>query len=116
MVGRPRKATSTKPANSLEQRLWDAAETKLFQEAFSEKAAEQGKSRLRRMQDDGGDTYRSMQAGAIALATGIYQGIHNPLVHLDPSHDIDEQTALEYLAALSILARWVYDSTVEEAG
>ena len=90
----------------------DINETKLFQEAFSEKAAEPGKSRLRRRTPDQSDTYRSVQRGAMALAEGIYAGIRNPLNHEDPS-DIDEQLALEYLAALSVLARWVDESALE---
>ena len=92
----------------------DVSETKLFQEVFSEKAAELGKSRLRRMANDGSDTYRSVQRGAMALADGIYAGIRNPFNHEDPK-DIDEQVALEYLAALSVLARWVDESKVETA-
>lgn len=90
----------------------DLSETKLFQEVFSDKPAEPGKARLRRMANDGSDTYRSVQRGAMALAEGIYAGIRNPFNHEDP-RDIDEQVALEYLAALSVLARWVDESTVE---
>ncbi len=90
----------------------DVSETKLFQEAFSEKPAEAGKTRLRRMKDDGSDTYKSVQRGAMALAEGIYAGIRNPFNHEDP-RDIEEQIALEYLAALSVLARWVDESEVE---
>ena len=90
----------------------DLSETKLFQEVFSDKPAESGKPRLRRMANDGSDTYRSVQRGAMALAEGIYAGIRNPFNHEDP-RDIDEQVALEYLAALSVLSRWVDDSTVE---
>lgn len=92
----------------------DISETKLFQEAFSEKAPTTGKARLRRMPNDGSDTYKSVQRGAMALAEGIYAGIRNPFNHEDPK-DIDEQVALEYLAALSVLARWVDESTVEPA-
>lgn len=90
----------------------DVSETKLFQEAFSVDAPSTGKSRLRRMANDGSDTYKSVQRGAMSLAEGIYAGIRNPFNHEDPK-DIDEQVALEYLAALSVLARWVDDSTVE---
>lgn len=92
----------------------DVSETKLFQEAFSTDASVPGKSRLRRMTDDGSDTYRSMQRGAMALAEGIFVGIRNPFGHATPQ-EIDEQTALEYLASLSVLARWVDDSTGETA-
>ena len=49
----------------------DLSETKLFQEAFSEKPAEAGKPRLRRMAKDGSDTYKSAQRGVMALAEGM---------------------------------------------
>ena len=104
------KKVNAETQNRLGRR--DISETKLFQEAFSEKAAEPGKSRLRRMKPDRSDTYRSLQRGAMALAEGIYAGIRNPFNHEDPS-DINEQLALEYLAALSVLARWVDESEVE---
>ena len=93
----------------------DLSETRLFQEAFTEKPAEAGKARLRRMTPDGGDTYKSVQRGAMALAEGIFAGIRNPLSH-EAEQELDEQVALEYLAALSVLARWVDESSVERAG
>ena len=93
----------------------DLSETKLFQEAFSEKAAESGKVRLRRMTQDGSDTYKSVQRGAMALAEGIFAGIRNPMSH-EADQELDEQVALEYLAALSVLARWVDESSVERPG
>jgi hypothetical protein len=52
----------------------------------------------------------------MALAEGIYAGIRNPFNHEDPgTQDVDVQVALEYLAALSVLARWVDESELEEA-
>ncbi len=93
----------------------DLSETKLFQEAFTEKPAEAGKARLRRMTPDGSDTYKSVQRGAMALAEGIFAGIRNPLSH-EADQELDGQVALEYLAALSVLARWVDESSVEHAG
>ncbi|MBF6188924.1 TIGR02391 family protein [Nocardia farcinica] len=104
------KKVNAETQNKVERR--DISETKLFQESFSDKAAEPGKKRLRRMQPEVSDTYRSVQRGAMALAEGIYAGIRNPFNHEDPK-DIDEQVALEYLAALSVLARWVDQSEVE---
>lgn len=66
------------------------------------------------MAPDGSDTYKSMQRGVMSLAEGIYAGIRNPFNHESP-HDVDEQVALEYLAALSVLARWVDESMLETA-
>lgn len=94
----------------------DVSETALFNEAFSDNVAALGKARLRRTKPDGSDTYKSMQRGARSLAEGIYAGIRNPFGHGDPSTmDIDEQVGLEYLAAISVLARWVDDARVEVA-
>ncbi len=92
----------------------DVGETKLFQEAFTLDAPAVGKPRLRRKKADGSDTHKSMQRGAMALAEGIYAGIRNPFNHEDPK-DIDEQVGLEYLAALSVLARWVDEAVLEVA-
>lgn len=92
----------------------DISETDLFKQAFSLDAPKPGKARLRRMKDDGSDTYRSVQRGAMNLAEGVFAGIRNPLSH-EADQELSEQEALEYLAALSVLARWVDDSTVETA-
>lgn len=92
----------------------DLSETKLFQESFSTDVPKAGKARLRRMKDDGSDTYKSVQRGAMALAEGVFAGIRNPLSHED-DQELTEQEALEYLAALSVLARWVDTAEVEAA-
>ncbi|APF34908.1 TIGR02391 family protein [Microbacterium paludicola] len=91
----------------------DVTEKALFDQAFSDAPASPGKSRLRRMRPDGSETFKSMQRGARCLAEGIFAGIRNPLSHEDPV-DIPEQVALEHLAGLSILARWVDDSCLDE--
>ena len=64
------------------------------------------------MNPDDSDTYKSVQRGAMAFAEGIFAGIRNPLSH-EVDQELTEQEALEYLAALSVLARWVDESTVE---
>lgn len=92
----------------------DVSETNLFKQAFSADDPTVGKSRLRRMNDDGSDTYKSVQRGTMAFAEGVFAGIRNPLAH-ETQHEMPEQNALEYLAALSVLARWVDESTVEAA-
>lgn len=90
----------------------DVSETKLFRESYSSDDPAPGRPRLRRMHNDGSDTYVSMQRGAMSLAEGIYAGIRNPLSH-EAEHELSEQEALEYLAAVSVLARWVDESEVE---
>lgn len=92
----------------------DLSETKLFQESFSTNEPKVGAARLRRMKDDGSDTYKSVQRGAMAFAEGVFAGIRNPLSH-EADQELSEQEALEYLAALSVLARWVDKSDVETA-
>lgn len=92
----------------------DLSETDLFKQAFSMDEPKPGKTRLRRMKDDGSGTYRSVQRGAMALAEGVFAGIRNPLSH-EADQELSEQEALEYLAALSVLARWVHTSEVEAA-
>ena len=93
----------------------DVSETDLFKQSFSLDEAKPGKSRLRRMPPEDSDTYRSLQRGAMAFAEGVFAGIRNPLSH-ETDQELSDQVALEYLAALSVLARWVDESTVEHAG
>lgn len=90
----------------------DVSETNLFKQAFSTDDATPGKARLRRMVPDASDTYKSVQRGAMAFAEGVFAGIRNPLSH-EADQELSEQEALEYLAALSVLARWVDESEVE---
>lgn len=106
------KKVNAETQNKIERR--DISETKLFQEAFSENPPESGKPRLRITPPEHSNTYRSRQRGAIHLAEGIYAGIRNPINHESPQ-DIDEQIALEYLAALSVLARWVDEAEVQQS-
>jgi len=90
----------------------EVSETDLFNQAFRLEAVQPENPRLRRMTPDDSKTYKSVQRGAMSLAVGVFAGIRNPLVHED-EHDLTEQQALEYLASLSVLARWVDDATVE---
>lgn len=92
----------------------DVSETDLFKQAFSLDPPKSGKARLRRLEDDGGDTHKSVQRGAMTFAEGVFAGIRNPLSH-EADQELSEQEALEYLAALSVLARWVDAAKVEVA-
>lgn len=106
------KKLNAETQNKLGRR--DLSETKLFNEAFSENHPSVGKPRLHRMKDDGSDTFKSLQRGARTFAEGVFAGIRNPLAH-EVGAEMSQQEALEYLAALSILARWVDGSTLEVA-
>lgn len=90
----------------------DVSETDLFKQSFTTDEPKPGKSRLRRIRDDGSDTYRSVQRGAMTFAEGVFAGIRNPLSH-EVVQELSELEALEYLAALSVLARWVDTAIVE---
>lgn len=92
----------------------DVSETDLFNQAFSEQPAAAKNPRLHRMPDDSSKTFKSVQRGARMFAEGVFAGIRNPLAH-EADQEMPEQEALEYLAALSVLARWVDESTLEVA-
>ncbi|WP_204078901.1 TIGR02391 family protein [Planotetraspora phitsanulokensis] len=90
----------------------DVSEKDLFRQAFTTKAPEPGKSRLRLMADDGSPTYSSLQDGAAAYAEGCYRAIRNPTSRT-VQNELPEAEALEQLAAFSVLARWVDAAKVE---
>ncbi|KIP53807.1 TIGR02391 family protein [Leucobacter komagatae] len=92
----------------------DLSEDDLFKQAFSEQPPAPNSPRLHRMKDDSSKTFKSAQRGARSLAEGVFAGIRNPLAH-ESEVDMPEQQALEYLAALSVLARWVDESSLETA-
>lgn len=104
------KKLNAEAQNKVERR--DVSETDLFKQAFSMDDPKLGKARLRRIRDDGSDTYKSVQRGAMIFAEGVFAGICNPLAH-EANQELSEQEALEYLAALSVLARWVDQSQTE---
>ncbi|MEU8618591.1 TIGR02391 family protein [Streptomyces sp. NPDC048623] len=91
----------------------DVSETALFLNAFSKDAPKPGQPRLRLMPDDGSDTFQSIHRGAAAFAEGCFAGIRNPNSHEDGLPELPEHEALEQLAAISVLARWVDSATVE---
>jgi hypothetical protein len=94
----------------------DLSETALFNEAFSLDAPKEGAPRLRLAEDDGAKTCQNLHRGARTFADGLYTAIRNPGMHTPPPADGgEEQLALEQLAALSLLARWVEQAEVEEA-
>ena len=106
------KKLNAETQNKLGRR--DVSEKALFDQAFGEQDPELGKPRLHRMENDGSSTFKSVQRGARFFAEGVFAGIRNPLAH-ESEQDMPEQQALEYLAALSVLARWVDESMVVKA-
>lgn len=88
----------------------DTSETDLLRQALSSDDPKAGAPRLRPRGDDGGKTALSVRRGVMAFAEGCFAGIRNPASHDDG--DLDEQVALEQLAAFSVLARWIDEATL----
>jgi len=91
----------------------DIADTQLMQEAFSPHLPEPGRPRLRCPGDPSSPTTQSRQRGALQYAAGCFIAIRNPATH--GQGEWDQETALECLAALSLLARWIDDWTLDKA-
>ncbi|MEV4209643.1 TIGR02391 family protein [Nocardia salmonicida] len=86
----------------------DVSEYALILEAFTWKEAEPGKPRLRfgSVLDD--QTQKSLQEGVLQFGSGCFRAIRNPLSHRpNDEFELTEQTALERLAALSLMARFI---------
>jgi len=99
----------------------DLTGASIFNEAFSLDPPEPGKPRLRfaHIEEIAGSGQRSQEwksahEGAMAFGRGCFQGIRNLQAH--GIADLPEEQALEYLAALSVLARWVDDAHIEKSG
>ncbi|MEU3009864.1 TIGR02391 family protein [Nocardia asteroides] len=86
----------------------DVSEYPLIMEAFTSKEPAPGKPRLRfgSVLDD--QTQKSLQEGVMHFGSGCFRAIRNPLSHRpNDEFELTEQTALERLAALSLLARFI---------
>jgi hypothetical protein len=93
-------------------RRYDISDTKLCREAFSFADATPHRFRLRLRGDHTSETWRSRQQGAMDFGSGCFEAIRNPAAH-DHSLKLTEQEALEQLAALSILARWIQECKLD---
>ena len=86
----------------------------LYAQAFSTKSGRRLRfSRIRQETDDGKTIpeWISAHEGAMYFGMGCAQGIRNLQAH--GTEHLDEQEALEYVAALSVLARWVDTADVD---
>lgn len=89
------------------------SEVELVVECFSLDPPKPGRPRLRLMEDDGSKTFRSVHQGALAFGQGCYLAMRNPLSHeADRMEELPENEALEQLAAFSLLARWIEQSSI----
>jgi uncharacterized protein (TIGR02391 family) len=90
------------------------SDKKLVNEAFSDAPATEEHVRLRVVSKDDSETYKSLQEGVRSFGVGVFMAIRNPLSHLPVEElDISQQEALERLASISLLARWIEGAVVE---
>jgi uncharacterized protein (TIGR02391 family) len=92
----------------------DVAETDLWRQVFSSDAATLERPRLRWPGQLDDRNVKSMQDGLRQFAPGVQMTIRNPATHL--RRDMTEQEALERLATLSLLARWVDECQLDTGG
>lgn len=90
----------------------DVAETALWQQTFSERAPGAGQPRLRWPGDPADRDVKTMNDGLRQFAPGVQMTVRNPATHTVA--EIREQEALERLAVLSLLARWVDTCELKE--
>lgn len=84
----------------------DVANDDLMNQVFTEKPRP-GQVYLRLPGDPSTDqTLKSRNNALRPFAAGCFAGIRNPASH-EHGDDWDQQKALEYLASLSVLARWI---------
>lgn len=84
---------------------YELGDSQLVSQAFSLEAAQEGKPRLRWPGKDDDLTVRSMREGILYVARGVFAAIRNPASHT--TDETPKQVALEQLATLSMLVRWV---------
>ena len=82
----------------------------LYGHAFSTKEGPHARLRFTELTPDT-ETWRSAHEGARFLGMGCSRGIRNWAAH--STNNVSEQQALEYLATLSVLARWADTAQVE---
>lgn len=108
------RAINSMLQKKLERR--DVSEGDLIKQAFSDKAPEPGKARLRYPDIGDDQTSESMRQGVLQFGAGCFAAIRNPLAHRPHDElELTEAEALESLAAFSLLARWIDRAQVETA-
>ena len=83
----------------------DVSDNNLMAQVFSPSPPEIGKPRLRWPGEDTDLTVKAMRTGILQFAQGCFAAIRNPATH--GTVELDPQEALEQLAILSTLARWI---------
>ncbi len=80
----------------------DVSATDLWRQTFSDEDPLPGRPRLRWPGDPANQDVKTMNSGLLLFAPGVQMTIRD-----NTAHNLDEQTALERLSTLSLLARWV---------
>ena len=89
----------------------DLSDNDLMNHAFTAKP-KPGEAYLRLPGDPSADlTLKSRKNALRPFAEGCFAGIRNPATH-EHGDDWSQQKALEYLASLSVLARWIDECEV----
>lgn len=91
----------------------DISDSTLMAQVFSASPPEVGKPRLRWPGDDTDLTVKAMRTGVLQFSQGCFAAIRNPATH--GTTDMAPQEALEQLAILSTLARWIDACDVVQA-
>lgn len=90
---------------------YELGDSELVSQAFSLSPAQSGKPRLRWPGQDDDLTVKSMRVGILNVAQGAFAAIRNTATHT--TDELPKQEALEQLATLSMLARWIDRCEVE---
>lgn len=83
----------------------DVSDAVLMQQTFSTDPPQPERPRLRWPGEDSDLTVKAMRQGILNMSQGVFSAIRNPATH--STEDVARQEALEQLATLSILARWI---------
>jgi uncharacterized protein (TIGR02391 family) len=84
---------------------YELGDNDLMTQAFSPNAPQESKPRLRWPGNDDDLTVKAMRQGILNMSQGVFSAIRNPVTHT--TDELPKQEALEQLATLSILARWI---------
>lgn len=90
----------------------DIPDTSQWEQAFSSKPPKSGEPRLRWPGNPADQTVKSMNEGLVRFAPGAQMTIRNPAAH--GAGQMTQQQAVERLAVLSLLARWVDECDLVE--
>lgn len=91
----------------------DVSDSALMAQSFSLSPPEGGKPRLRWPGDGSDLTVKAMRSGLLQFSQGCFMAIRNPVAH--STSETAPQKALEHLAILSTLARWIDECELLEA-